>query len=147
MGFIIRWIFPSVRLLQIWLCIKIPFVFFLLYDCFFYLWTLFTITKAYQFLLKFKSVAVSYTSRCWKNHCVVINLLLQESDGNGSSLQLYEKLSFSYPSLLQPLIHERDTVSAILQCIFRYFSYLCEREKETNMISLDFHGLVPYLFL
>ncbi|KAA0059272.1 traB domain-containing protein isoform X2 [Cucumis melo var. makuwa] len=32
-----------------------------------------------------------------------------ESDGNGSSLQLYEKLSFSYPSLLQPLFHERDT--------------------------------------
>ncbi|KAA0050015.1 traB domain-containing protein isoform X2 [Cucumis melo var. makuwa] len=35
-----------------------------------------------------------------------------ESDGNGSSLQLYEKLSFSYPSLLQPLIHERDTYLA-----------------------------------
>uniref|UniRef100_A0A9I9CJV2 Uncharacterized protein n=1 Tax=Cucumis melo TaxID=3656 RepID=A0A9I9CJV2_CUCME len=33
----------------------------------------------------------------------------KKSDGNGSSLQLYEKLSFSYPSLLQPLIHERDT--------------------------------------
>ncbi|KAJ0243100.1 TraB family protein [Hirschfeldia incana] len=34
----------------------------------------------------------------------------QETDESNGSLQLYERLSFSYPSLLQPLIHERDTV-------------------------------------
>ncbi|KAL8217895.1 hypothetical protein R6Q57_021268 [Mikania cordata] len=31
---------------------------------------------------------------------------------NGSDFQLYEQLGFSYPSLLQPLIHERDTYIA-----------------------------------
>lgn len=35
----------------------------------------------------------------------------QETDESNGSLQLYERLSFSYPSLLLPLIHERDTVS------------------------------------
>ncbi|XP_008439166.1 uncharacterized protein LOC103484044 isoform X1 [Cucumis melo] len=46
----------------------------------------------------------------------------EESDGNGSSLQLYEKLSFSYPSLLQPLIHERDT----------YLAWSLKRSKAVN---------------
>lgn len=36
------------------------------------------------------------------------------SDDEGT-FQLYEQLSFSFPSLLQPLLHERDTVR------FRYF--------------------------
>lgn len=36
---------------------------------------------------------------------------LKESSSDDSNFQLYEKLSFSYPSLLQPLLHERDTVS------------------------------------
>uniref|UniRef100_A0A803PQZ1 Uncharacterized protein n=1 Tax=Cannabis sativa TaxID=3483 RepID=A0A803PQZ1_CANSA len=35
----------------------------------------------------------------------------KESSTDDSTFQLYEKLSFSYPNLLQPLIHERDTVS------------------------------------
>ncbi|XP_047264556.1 uncharacterized protein LOC107863342 isoform X3 [Capsicum annuum] len=34
---------------------------------------------------------------------------LEESSSDDSNFQLYEKLSFSYPSLLQPLLHERDT--------------------------------------
>uniref|UniRef100_A0A0A0L5T2 TraB domain-containing protein n=1 Tax=Cucumis sativus TaxID=3659 RepID=A0A0A0L5T2_CUCSA len=46
----------------------------------------------------------------------------EESDGNGSSLQLYEKLGFSYPSLLQPLIHERDT----------YLAWSLKRSKAVN---------------
>lgn len=37
---------------------------------------------------------------------------LKESSSDDSSFQLYEKLSFSYPSLLQPLLHERDTFLA-----------------------------------
>lgn len=36
---------------------------------------------------------------------------LQASSTDDRTFQLYEQLSFSYPSLLQPLIHERDTVS------------------------------------
>nr|XP_043633020.1 uncharacterized protein LOC122604180 isoform X2 [Erigeron canadensis] len=36
---------------------------------------------------------------------------LKESTTDDTDFQLYEQLSFSYPSLLQPLIHERDTVS------------------------------------
>ncbi|XP_024990962.1 traB domain-containing protein isoform X2 [Cynara cardunculus var. scolymus] len=36
----------------------------------------------------------------------------KESTTNDSDFQLYEQLSFSYPSLLQPLIHERDTYIA-----------------------------------
>uniref|UniRef100_A0A1D1Z5Q6 TraB domain-containing protein n=1 Tax=Anthurium amnicola TaxID=1678845 RepID=A0A1D1Z5Q6_9ARAE len=34
---------------------------------------------------------------------------MKEEDMDASPFQLYEKLSVSYPSLLQPLIHERDT--------------------------------------
>ncbi|KAH7855984.1 hypothetical protein Vadar_031272 [Vaccinium darrowii] len=37
---------------------------------------------------------------------------LKESSTDESSLQLYDQLSSSYPSLLQPLIHERDTYLA-----------------------------------
>ncbi|XP_059304864.1 uncharacterized protein LOC132056601 isoform X1 [Lycium ferocissimum] len=33
---------------------------------------------------------------------------LKESSSDDSNFQLYEKLSFTYPSLLQPLLHERD---------------------------------------
>ncbi|KAK9063228.1 hypothetical protein SSX86_017098 [Deinandra increscens subsp. villosa] len=36
----------------------------------------------------------------------------KESTTDDSDFQLYEQLSFSYPSLLQPLIHERDTYIA-----------------------------------
>ncbi|XP_042034088.1 uncharacterized protein LOC121780555 isoform X4 [Salvia splendens] len=36
----------------------------------------------------------------------------QEPTGGDSSFQLYEQLSLSYPSLLPPLIHERDTFLA-----------------------------------
>lgn len=39
---------------------------------------------------------------------------LKESSTDDSTFQLYERLSFSYPSLLQPLLHERDTVSLFL---------------------------------
>lgn len=39
-------------------------------------------------------------------------LSTKESSSDDSSFQLYEKLSFSYPSLLQPLLHERDTFLA-----------------------------------
>lgn len=41
----------------------------------------------------------------------IFSMLRQESSSDDSNFQLYEKLSFSYPSLLQPLLHERDTVS------------------------------------
>ncbi|KAK4350811.1 hypothetical protein RND71_030124 [Anisodus tanguticus] len=37
---------------------------------------------------------------------------LKESSSDDSNFQLYEKLSFTYPSLLQPLLHERDTFLA-----------------------------------
>lgn len=46
----------------------------------------------------------------------------EESGRSGSSLQLYEKLSFSFPSLLQPLIHERDT----------YLAWSLKRSKAVN---------------
>ncbi|XP_022140936.1 traB domain-containing protein isoform X2 [Momordica charantia] len=46
----------------------------------------------------------------------------EESGENGSSLQLYEQLGFSYPSLLQPLIHERDT----------YLAWSLKRSKAVN---------------
>ncbi|XP_076935931.1 uncharacterized protein LOC143602827 isoform X2 [Bidens hawaiensis] len=36
----------------------------------------------------------------------------KESTTDDTDFQLYEQLSFSYPSLLQPLIHERDTYIA-----------------------------------
>ncbi|XP_076913242.1 uncharacterized protein LOC143576300 [Bidens hawaiensis] len=36
----------------------------------------------------------------------------KESTTDNTDFQLYEQLSFSYPSLLQPLIHERDTYIA-----------------------------------
>lgn len=37
---------------------------------------------------------------------------IEESTADDTDFQLYEQLSFSYPSLLQPLIHERDTYIA-----------------------------------
>ncbi|XAR66201.1 hypothetical protein NMG60_11012328 [Bertholletia excelsa] len=47
---------------------------------------------------------------------------LKESSKDESTFQLYEKLSFSYPSLLQPLIHERDT----------YLAWSLKRSKAVN---------------
>ncbi|OAO92366.1 hypothetical protein AXX17_AT5G50900 [Arabidopsis thaliana] len=46
----------------------------------------------------------------------------QETDENSGSLQLYERLSFSYPALLMPLIHERDT----------YLAWSLKRSKAVN---------------
>uniref|UniRef100_A0A1J3CV20 TraB domain-containing protein n=1 Tax=Noccaea caerulescens TaxID=107243 RepID=A0A1J3CV20_NOCCA len=46
----------------------------------------------------------------------------QETDESNGSLQLYERLSFSYPSLLHPLIHERDT----------YLAWSLKRSKAVN---------------
>ncbi|KAI3458201.1 hypothetical protein Pfo_014864 [Paulownia fortunei] len=40
------------------------------------------------------------------------NKALEEPNAGDSSFQLYEQLSFSYPSLLPPLIYERDTFLA-----------------------------------
>ncbi|GMP49043.1 hypothetical protein CsSME_00016169 [Camellia sinensis var. sinensis] len=42
---------------------------------------------------------------------VVEHLQKQESSTDDSTIQLYEQLSFSYPSLQQPLFNERDTNS------------------------------------
>ncbi|RZC72803.1 hypothetical protein C5167_048283 [Papaver somniferum] len=47
---------------------------------------------------------------------------LKEPKKDVSPFQLYEKLSFSYPSLLQPLIHERDT----------YLAWSLKRSKAVN---------------
>ncbi|KAK2985096.1 hypothetical protein RJ640_022974 [Escallonia rubra] len=47
---------------------------------------------------------------------------LKESSSDDSNFQLYEQLSFSYPSLLQPLIHERDT----------YLAWSLKRSKAVN---------------
>ncbi|KAM6587015.1 hypothetical protein CsatA_009620 [Cannabis sativa] len=46
----------------------------------------------------------------------------KESSTDDSTFQLYEKLSFSYPNLLQPLIHERDT----------YLAWSLKRSKAVN---------------
>ncbi|KAI8030636.1 TraB domain-containing protein [Camellia lanceoleosa] len=47
---------------------------------------------------------------------------LKESSTDDSTFQLYEQLSFSYPSLLQPLLHERDT----------YLAWSLKRSKAVN---------------
>ncbi|KAL3714127.1 hypothetical protein ACJRO7_006120 [Eucalyptus globulus] len=47
---------------------------------------------------------------------------LQESNTGDSTLELYKQLSFSYPALLQPLIHERDT----------YLAWSLKRSKAVN---------------
>ncbi|XP_010536486.1 PREDICTED: traB domain-containing protein isoform X2 [Tarenaya hassleriana] len=47
---------------------------------------------------------------------------LKRTEESNSSFQLYERLSFSYPSLLQPLIHERDT----------YIAWSLKRSKAVN---------------
>ncbi|KAJ6417740.1 hypothetical protein OIU84_001173 [Salix udensis] len=44
------------------------------------------------------------------------------SSTEDGTFQLYEQLSFSYPSLLQPLIHERDT----------YLAWSLKRSKAVN---------------
>ncbi|XP_058104755.1 uncharacterized protein LOC131248489 isoform X2 [Magnolia sinica] len=47
---------------------------------------------------------------------------LKDQEMEGSPFQLYELLSFSYPSLLQPLVHERDT----------YLAWSLKRSKAVN---------------
>ncbi|KAK6936401.1 TraB/PrgY/GumN family [Dillenia turbinata] len=47
---------------------------------------------------------------------------LQDSDRSDSTFQLYKQLSLSYPSLLQPLIYERDT----------YLAWSLKRSKAVN---------------
>ncbi|XP_052206475.1 uncharacterized protein LOC127810907 isoform X2 [Diospyros lotus] len=47
---------------------------------------------------------------------------LKESSTDDSTFQLYQQLSFSYPSLLQPLVHERDT----------YLAWSLKRSKAVN---------------
>ncbi|KAB2011810.1 hypothetical protein ES319_D09G045500v1 [Gossypium barbadense] len=47
---------------------------------------------------------------------------LLEQNYENDTFQLYERLSFSYPSLLQPLVHERDT----------YLAWSLKRSKAVN---------------
>ncbi|XP_039025341.1 traB domain-containing protein-like isoform X2 [Hibiscus syriacus] len=47
---------------------------------------------------------------------------LKEQSNGDDTFQLYERLSFSYPSLLQPLVHERDT----------YLAWSLKRSKAVN---------------
>ncbi|XP_004496611.1 uncharacterized protein [Cicer arietinum] len=47
---------------------------------------------------------------------------LEKASSDDGTLQLYEQLSFSYPSLLAPLIHERDT----------YLAWSLKRSKAVN---------------
>lgn len=47
---------------------------------------------------------------------------LEETNTEDKTFQLYERLSFAYPSLLQPLIHERDT----------YLAWSLKRSKAVN---------------
>ncbi|XP_050254704.1 uncharacterized protein LOC126700557 isoform X1 [Quercus robur] len=47
---------------------------------------------------------------------------LKEPSSDDGTFQLYEQLSFSFPSLLQPLIHERDT----------YLAWSLKRSKAVN---------------
>lgn len=42
---------------------------------------------------------------------LLLHFLNQESSTSDDNFQLYDQLSSSYPSLLPPLIYERDTVS------------------------------------
>ncbi|MBA0587198.1 hypothetical protein Gorai_000332, partial [Gossypium raimondii] len=55
-----------------------------------------------------------------KNDLLV--LPLPEQNYENDTFQLYERLSFSYPSLLQPLVHERDT----------YLAWSLKRSKAVN---------------
>ncbi|MBA0683531.1 hypothetical protein Goari_025180, partial [Gossypium aridum] len=55
-----------------------------------------------------------------KNDLLV--LPLPEQNYENDAFQLYERLSFSYPSLLQPLVHERDT----------YLAWSLKRSKAVN---------------
>ncbi|KHG03547.1 uncharacterized protein F383_27613 [Gossypium arboreum] len=47
---------------------------------------------------------------------------ITEQNYENDTFQLYENLSFSYPSLLQPLVHERDT----------YLAWSLKRSKAVN---------------
>ncbi|KAG6390167.1 hypothetical protein SASPL_151649 [Salvia splendens] len=64
----------------------------------------------------------AWNSLKWKEKLSLVSTILrgmtssvkpvEEPTGGDSSFQLYEQLSLSYPSLLPPLIHERDTFLA-----------------------------------
>ena len=62
-----------------------------------------------------------------------LHIALQESSTNDSTFQLYKQLSFSYPSLVQPLIHERDTVSLLLiRDLLRTDAFQCTYPLRAN---------------
>ncbi|KAL5573673.1 hypothetical protein UlMin_023270 [Ulmus minor] len=52
-------------------------------------------------------ITISWNSLRWIEKCSLV-LSVESSEDNGT-FQLYKHLSFSYPSLLDPLMHKRDT--------------------------------------
>ncbi|KAG1359185.1 traB domain-containing protein [Cocos nucifera] len=53
---------------------------------------------------------------------------LKDQEMDGSPFKLYEQLSISYPSLLQPLMNERDTIVSH----FQYLAWSLKRSKAVN---------------
>lgn len=80
---------------------------------------------------------------CWKGRCeqhlkgittkpfsfIYFSDILQQksstNDDSSSSFGLYDQLSYSYPSLLQPLIHERDTVRMRDALLYLQYKLFC----------------------
>ncbi|KAL9267814.1 hypothetical protein AKJ16_DCAP19546 [Drosera capensis] len=58
---------------------------------------------------------------------------LKESGKDVSPFELYEQLSLTFPSLLQPLVHERDTVKLLtLLSPYHYLAWSLKRSKAVN---------------
>ncbi|KAF7813241.1 traB domain-containing protein isoform X1 [Senna tora] len=68
------------------------------------------------------SLVASLTKILHSQLLLILLYMLKASSNDEGTFQLYEKLSFSYPSLLQPLLHERDT----------YLAWSLKRSKAVN---------------
>ncbi|XP_068490806.1 uncharacterized protein [Phaseolus vulgaris] len=72
--------------------------------------------KAMKWIEKLNLVLTIFRGIASSSNISVNKLKLQEASRDDDKFQLYEQLSFSYPSLLLPLIHERDTVCISFSC-------------------------------
>ncbi|XP_014513316.1 traB domain-containing protein isoform X3 [Vigna radiata var. radiata] len=78
--------------------------------------------KAMRWSEKLSLVLSIFRGIAFSSNMAVNKLKLQEASWDDDKFQLYEQLSFSYPSLLSPLIHERDT----------YLAWSLKRSKAVN---------------
>ncbi|KAJ6821866.1 traB domain-containing protein isoform X2 [Iris pallida] len=86
-------------------------------------WTSLTLTEKLKLIVSLFRGITSKSSVLSENN-------IKDEEMEGSTFKLYEQLGVSYPSLLQPLIHERDTQQ--LHDVLQYLAWSLKRSKAVN---------------